>query len=217
MEGYCTCGAKLPDDALFCHRCGRPLRELVEPERDEAPEFAPPPPPVIEAPPSDANPVSVTFRNGIAVRVSLMAAAIVQLVTTLSAAAGAALLMPLLALGGGFYSVMLFARRTGTRLSPLNGARMGWMTGIFFFAISLFFMAGTALLSGGDQLRKAFQDGAKISGVPPEVAQQLEKVTSDPASFAFLIVSSLVFQFILVTLLFSAGGALGAKLRGEKH
>lgn len=165
----------------------------------------------------EAAPASVTFRNGVAVRVGLLAAAVVQLITTLSAAAGAALLMPVLALAGGFYSVVLFARRTGAQLSPINGARMGWMTGIFFFAISLFFMAGTALLTGGDQLRKAFQDGAKISGVPPEVAQQLEKVTSDPASFAFLIVSSLVFQFIIVTLLFSAGGALGAKLRGEKR
>ena len=36
---YCTCGAKLPEDALFCHKCGKPQREdliVAEP---------PPPPP----------------------------------------------------------------------------------------------------------------------------------------------------------------------------
>ena len=32
MADFCTCGAELPPDALFCHKCGKPQREIVEPE-----------------------------------------------------------------------------------------------------------------------------------------------------------------------------------------
>ena len=217
VDGYCTCGARLPEDALFCHRCGRPLRELVTPEEDEAQQPAPvEPPPTAVVEPEAAEP-PVSFRNGVAVRVGLLAAAIVQLVTTLSAAAGASLLMPVVIVGGGFYSVVLYARRTGARLSVVNGARMGWMTGIFCFVImTVFFTAGIALLAGSDQLMKAYKDSASSLGLPPETAQQFEKLASDPGAFAASIILGLVFQFVFLTILCSMGGALGAKLRGQK-
>jgi predicted amidophosphoribosyltransferase len=32
MPEFCTCGAELPPDARFCHRCGKPQREEIEPE-----------------------------------------------------------------------------------------------------------------------------------------------------------------------------------------
>lgn len=217
MDGYCTCGAKLPEDALFCHRCGRPLRELVEPEREENPQPAVVSLPVEQAVAPEAPEPSVNFRNGAAVRVGFLAAAIVQLASTLSAAAGAALLLPLVLLGGGFYAVVLYARRTGARLSVLNGARMGWITGIFCFVImTVFFTAGIALLAGSDQLMKAYKDSAASLGLPPEAAQQFEKLASDPGAFAASIILGLVFQFVFLTLFCSMGGALGAKLRGQK-
>src|SRR5689334_2027095 len=34
MADFCTCGAQLPEDARFCHRCGKPQRNetfAVEP------------------------------------------------------------------------------------------------------------------------------------------------------------------------------------------
>lgn len=152
-----------------------------------------------------------------AVRTGFLAAAIVQLVSTLSAAVGASLLLPLVLLGGGFYAVVLYARRTGARLSILNGARMGWITGIFCFVImTVFFTAGIALLAGSDQLMKAYKDSAATLGLPPEAAQQFEKLASDPGAFAASIVLGLIFQFVFLTLFCSMGGALGAKLRGQK-
>lgn len=193
------------------------MRDLVEPEREEAPqpvvlEVAPPPPAAPEA--AEA---SVTFRDGMAVRTGFLAAAVVQLVSTLSAAVGASLLLPLVLLGGGFYAVVLYARRTGARLSVLNGARMGWITGIFCFVImTVFFTAGIALLAGSDQLMKAYKESAASLGLPPEAAQQFEKLASDPGAFAASIVLGLVFQFVFLTLFCSVGGALGAKLRGQK-
>src|SRR5579862_3192296 len=61
----CTCGAQLPPDARFCHKCGKPQRD--EPLLVDEPVVVPPPPPL--APPPPAPPIS--FRNAIAVRVAL--------------------------------------------------------------------------------------------------------------------------------------------------
>src|ERR1019366_3176643 len=65
MPEFCTCGAQLPPDALFCHKCGKPQRELIAPEFQipENAESALPPAPVPLAP--DALPMN--FRNRVAV------------------------------------------------------------------------------------------------------------------------------------------------------
>jgi len=219
VDGYCTCGAKLPDDALFCHRCGRPLRELVPPQPEEsettAHEEATPVEPVAVPP---AEPPVINFHNGTAVRVGFLAAALVQLVSTLSAAAGASLLMPLVLLGGGFYAVVLYIRRTGTGLSVLNGARMGWITGIFSFVImTVFFTAGIAILAGSDQLLKAYKESAQSLGLPADAADQIQKVLADPGAFALSIGIGLAFQFLLLTALCSMGGALGARFSAGRR
>src|SRR5580658_5531787 len=75
---YCTCGAKLPEDARFCHKCGRPTREepvLVE-DAPLAP-VAPPAPPAPQFPP-------IGFRNGPAMRIALLSAALAFLLFILS-------------------------------------------------------------------------------------------------------------------------------------
>ncbi|MBI4894018.1 MAG: hypothetical protein HY821_25600 [Acidobacteria bacterium] len=159
----------------------------------------------------------IGFGNGAAVRVGFLAAAVVQMVSTLSAAAGASLLLPLVLLAGGFYAVVLYSRRTGFQVSVQNGARMGWMTGIFSFVImTVFFTAGIAMLAGSNELMKAYKESAASLGLPAEAAAQFEKLAADPAAFATSIVLGLVFQFVFLTLLCSMGGALAAKLRARK-
>src|SRR5579884_504964 len=66
VPGYCTCGAKLPEDARFCHKCGKPQRD--EPLLAEL--AAPPPPPPQPAAPPPPPPIS--FRNRAAVRSALL-------------------------------------------------------------------------------------------------------------------------------------------------
>src|ERR1017187_9471093 len=29
MPEFCTCGAQLPPDSLFCHKCGKPQRDVM--------------------------------------------------------------------------------------------------------------------------------------------------------------------------------------------
>ena len=67
MPEFCTCGAQLPPDALFCHKCGKPQRELIAPEFHvpEHAEFAPPP----AAPPLSPEALPMNFRNPVALRI----------------------------------------------------------------------------------------------------------------------------------------------------
>src|SRR5436305_1359982 len=54
----CTCGAQLPPDARFCHKCGKPQYDYPGLETEavaQAPTPPPPPPP------------EISFRNGTAV------------------------------------------------------------------------------------------------------------------------------------------------------
>jgi len=44
-------------------------------------------------------------------------------------------LMPLWLIAGGFFAVFLYRRKTGQRLTPLSGAHLGWLAGIFGFLI----------------------------------------------------------------------------------
>src|SRR5689334_21914503 len=124
MPDFCTCGAQLPADALFCHKCGKPQRELVVPETiatPPAPMEAPQPTPRPQAPP-------LNFRNPVAVRISLLVAV------------GATLLLNFLPvinwLAGGFVAVLFYRQRTGNALTVKAGVRLGWITGLLTFALS---------------------------------------------------------------------------------
>ena len=176
----------------------------VEPRLDAAPPLPPPP-------------ADVSFRNGAAVRVGFVAAAMMQLLTTVSAAVGASLLMPFILFAGGFFSVSLYRRRTGSGLSVANGARIGWITGVFAFVImTVFFTLGMAAMAGSGELLKAYRESASSLGLPQEAADQVQKVLNDPSSFALSIVFGLGLQFLVLTLVCSLGGALGARFQARR-
>lgn len=218
MESFCTCGARLVEDALFCHRCGRPVRELVaeEPAQAEVQEAPPPEPPQPPPPPIEVQPPA--FQSQTAVRVGFLAAVLVQLASILSAMAGASLLMPLLLIGGGFYAAVLYMRRTGEPLTAVEGARVGWITGIFTFVIAtVFFTAGMAMLSASGELVKAYEESLSRMNLPTDSVERLRQLLSEPKTFALTMIAGLVFQFLFLTIFCSLGGLLGARLRGGRH
>lgn len=199
------------------------MREEVPLEEEEQPVPAAgetsetPAAPESVAPIAGQAPVPVNFHNGRAVRVSFAAAALVQVVLTLTAAVGASILMPIVLLGGGFYAVFLYRRRTGEWLNVVNGARLGWITGVLSFVImTVFFTLGMAVLAGSDQLMQAYKQNISSLGLPAEAVQQVQKLMENPAAFGLSIFIGLVFQFLMLTLICSMGGALGAKLSTAK-
>jgi hypothetical protein len=216
VEERCTCGAVLPPDARFCHRCGRPLpgtEPVPEPEEQGAGEPAADPIPVLILTGKPAPQPDINFRNGAAVRVGFLAAALAQMVVTLTSAAGAGILLPVVLLAGGAYAVVLYRRRTGVGLSVIAGARIGWITGVFSFLITtVLFTLAMAMLAASDQLLKAWRESATSFGLPAEAADQIQKLMDNPPVFIMTILVGLFFQFLLLTLLCSLGGALGARL-----
>src|ERR1039458_1322721 len=126
MAEYCTCGAQLPPDALFCHKCGKPQREIIAPEvESNTYQAAPPAAPEIAPPPPRIEPLPLNFRNPIAVRIALVAAVSA---TVLS------LLLPIVNwLAAGFFAVFFYCRKTGFRMDVVAGVKIGWITGLIAY------------------------------------------------------------------------------------
>lgn len=227
VEGHCTCGAKLADDARFCHRCGRPVRDddpiLVQPEPDEGStsgddliaDEQPAPAPMSAAAQAAHDAATamleVSFRSPLAVRVGFLAASIVQLVLMLVAMAHTVQLLPLVLAAGGAYAVVLFSRRSGRTLSVMEGARMGWISGVFSFVIStVLFTAG--LLISGKGLVPMFEENLKTAGLDSANTGKAMEMIRDPNVLVIFVVLMLIFNFLLVAVVSSLGGALGARL-----
>jgi hypothetical protein len=193
MPEYCTCGAQLPPDALFCHKCGKPQREIVEPEII-APVQEPVQPPLI--PQVEVRPLN--FNNPIAIRTALLAAF----------AATVLFFLPYLNwIAAGFLAVALYRRRTGQLLNMESGVRMGWITGLLTFLMAAVILStGLVLmrLSGGVA---AIQAELKTSMIDPRVIEMLKQFQNRG-----FIASLLVHEFVFMTLLSMAGGALGSKM-----
>jgi hypothetical protein len=191
MPEFCSCGAQLPPDALFCHKCGKAQREIVVPEIIEPPEVVTP---EVVARPEVA---AMNFRNPVAIRIALAAAAVATLLS----------FVPYLNwLGAGFFAVFFYRRRTGHMLNVESGLRMGWITGVITFAMLAVLLSVSLLFFQAAGGIGAVQAEFK-NAVDPRVLEALKHLQSGPE-----IASLLVQLFVFTTLLSMAGGALGAKM-----
>jgi len=208
----CTCGAELPLDARFCHRCGKPQRD-EDIAREEIPVLIPAAVlhPALQDPnlPGAAALVDVSFSNKVALKIALLVAMMTILLRFLFGMGGPADILYLVALAvGGAYSVFLYKRRTGIELSILNGARLGWFTGFFGFLIFALFFSIAALAMSDPQIVVELRNQIKTSGVPEESLTQLLDVLKSPAKLA----ATMAVTFIMFTLAPTCGGALTARL-----
>ena len=209
MPEFCTCGAQLPPDALFCHKCGKPQREIpgvapVEEVRDRIEIHVPPP--VLQT----TDPPRVDFRNPVAVRIALLLAVSATVLTGF---------LPFLNwLAAGFFAVWFYRRKTGARINVGAGVRLGWITGILTFSLAAVVFALEkipAALNGqlADTIRQ------QLHNLPmhqdPAVISQLNELLASGSGVAFFLVFTLAGQFLMITCLSMAGGALGAKLTGR--
>jgi len=207
VDEYCTCGAKLPENARFCHKCGKPQREepQIEALMNESAVGT-----QVESPvPPTALPQSPTigFRNPIAVRAALVAAAFATLAGLVPFPGLFHSIWQLLSIvAGGFAAVYLYQRRTGKYLSLRAGLQIGWMTGLFCFVVTMVML--TLLLAvfagaGESGLKQITAESGR-----PEIAEAFYSMLTNPAMLVF----ALVVAFFVMTMLASAGGALGSQV-----
>jgi hypothetical protein len=207
MPESCTCGAQLPPDSLFCHKCGKPQRDLVAPEI-EANTYPAAIAAAAAAPPPQPEPLPLNFHNPIAVRVALVAAVSA---TVLS------LWLPILNwLAAGFFAAYFYCRKTGFRLDVNAGVKIGWITGLIAYALyAIVFAAGQLPDALSGHPGKTLLEQMKNSSLQdPLAVQQLTKlIQTEPALVLLLILGAL---FVFVTCLSMVGGALGAKIVGNQ-
>ncbi|MGA7235178.1 MAG: zinc ribbon domain-containing protein [Bryobacteraceae bacterium] len=205
MPDYCSCGAQLPADALFCHKCGKPQRELMPAASIIEPEAAPLPAPSNPAPvfaaPAARYAMPMSFRNPAAARTALFVGIAGGLISNL---------LPLISwLAAGFFAVFFYRRRTHDRLNIAAGMRLGWLTGLIMFTIwgiAFAAMAWSGALTA--QLEQRMKS-MPFSSNDPAYTQLAHAMTSGPG-----LLLPLGFGFIVIICLSVAGGALGAKSVG---
>ena len=179
---------------MFCHKCGKPQKDLVEPEAAPEPVYLTAP--IVEPQPAP----TPSFGNPVAIKIALAAAAIATLMSFL----------PYLNwLAAGFFAVFFYRRRTGALLNMESGVRMGWMTGVMMFGMMALLLTVSLLFFQAAGGISAVQAEFK-NAVDPRVLEALKLLQSGSEVFRLLIQ-----LFVFTTLLSMAGGALGAKMVGR--
>lgn len=194
----------LPEDALFCHKCGKPQREILAVE----PEALPEPPPLPVAAPAPA-PAPIGFHNGLAVRIGLFVGLLLIVVSlVLGQVRFFQFLAPVWPVAAGFWAVYVYRRRTGQRLTPLNGAHLGWICGIFAFLITTVMVTLMVVMVSEPSVVTNLRDQWKDYGRSQADLDTMMTALHNPAA----IVGMLITFLLLFTVLPAFGGALGAKL-----
>jgi hypothetical protein len=209
---YCTCGAQLPPDARFCHKCGKPQYDYMPAVEEVEPEPTPQPPVLADLQPIRF-PADISFHNGLAVRIGFVAAMGAVMIALLPVPLPFVRL-PIAFVAAGFLAVFLYSRRTGQTLSIRSGARMGWITGVFSFTlVTVLFTVATVAVStqGGfvQQIRSQFPANDAR-------ADMIQQALSSPAMIAGLVALYLMLFFVIFTALPIIGGALGAKVLAKE-
>jgi hypothetical protein len=215
VPAYCTCGAQLAEDALFCHKCGKPQREIAPPELDEAaPEgfFRAEVQQVLAE--AAALPPGINFQNRTAVRTALLSALLATLLMQLPLPVFLAVFWFLVCMmAAGFVAVYLYHRRTGETLTVRNGVRMGWLTGVFSFVITLVLSLPVLILvqqQGG--LASALREQMEKTAAPGLNVEDAMRVLESPVALGMMLLFVLGIYFLVFIGVTIIGGALGAKV-----
>ena len=212
MEEICTCGARLVPDALFCHRCGRPLRPLIADDDPAEQEHASVPvEPVadrIVIAPAVVEPAgNVDFRNRAAVKSCLLAACFSLVFGVLLSPVGSGVLFPFVLFGGGWIASYLYGRSSAEPVNVRSGAALGWISGLFTFLILLVLIALLFVtLAGNPEFVQMLRDSSGKYGARAEDMNQLLDLPKHPDKLAL----GLVLNFVQLTVFSSLGGLLHA-------
>lgn len=202
----CTCGALLPEDARFCHKCGKPQYE-----EDIARADAPEPPAAFAEPPSKSVVPKVSFGDSRALWVSLAIACLAFFGLFLTSYI-APPLVPLVFCAAGFAAALVYSGHSVEPLSVRSGARLGWMTGLWVFLFLAIISALMSVYIADPGIREQMKALPNVARMP-----EMVKLLDNPHQFLMNLAGALVVAFFMVTILAGLGGMLGAKLQNRRH
>jgi hypothetical protein len=196
----CTCGALLPEDARFCHKCGKPQYE-EDIERINAAE-AVREVPVAAAPVLQRHPPSrIGFGNGRAVRITLAVAGLSLLAISVIASLAPPLVLPIM-VAAGFTSVRIYLSRTAENLTASGGAALGAMTWLWLFLVE-------AIGTGAALFTVQGREVVKSTLKRPELAQFID----DPQKLILIVALAMVMILVIGGISSAIGGILAVRLQ----
>jgi zinc ribbon protein len=209
----CTCGATLPDDARFCHRCGKPQYEEDIARIQQQEVSAAPAPPQVPTGPPDAR---ISFHNrravGVSIAVGLLAIFGFFLLSAVAPASVEVLVLPLFGFAG-FTAAMLYSTRSGERMTAQSGARIGFMTALWAFLVIMILATFVVIALSDDEMRRQFIALASSRG--SSGAEQAINMFQNPRQFTRQVMGGLLVMFCLLTFPSMLGGMLGVRFRGK--
>jgi hypothetical protein len=208
VQPRCTCGAFLPEDARFCHKCGKPQYE-EDIARLSVQEVPPPILPVTERELPRLSPsTAIGFRNLRAVGTTLAVAAVSLVALGVAGEIGASPLLLIILCAAGFVAARFYHRRTAERLTPLAGAKLGAMTCLWLFlVVAIGAIVNFASVDGREKFKSAILNAPNLPNVP-----EFTKLLQDPTELLLLILVSFAFLFLIGTVAAAFGGMLAARL-----
>ncbi len=159
----------------------------------------PPPPPAI---------LPVSFGNAVAVRVGFLAASIASMLDALPWVDVLFLLWSALA---GYYSVILYRKRTGQALTVRSGAKMGGITGVLNAVIVIVFFTLTFVATVSDFTAAYRSQLSALQAKDPASYARASGMLESPYALATGVIFLLFALLVTFSLAGIAGGALGAK------
>jgi hypothetical protein len=141
------------------------------------------------------------------VRIALLSGTLAFLLLIVSGRLGAPAISTLGLGAGGFLAVYLYQRRTGQKLSVVHGAHLGWICGIFDFAIMAVLLSARMPTLNDPALMDAMRKQLQGAGSQAEIDQMIQMLLSPPG-----LMAAAALMFLMFTVLPACGGALGAKL-----
>lgn len=138
-----------------------------------------------------------------------MVAGILSIVICALGGTIAPLLAPLWMIVSGMVAAFIYKLRTGQRLSPISGARLGWISGIFgFIIIAIMLMVLVAAATNYPAMIASIREQSAQAGRSSADVDALVDAFRHPSK----LLMTLPFFFMLFTILSAFGGAIGARL-----
>jgi len=113
----------------------------------------------------------------------------------------------------GIFSVYSYLRRTGAQLKLNDGVRLGFITGVLSFLVSLVMSTLVILLAGDPTIfAEAIRQEIQSMSVPIAAKQQMLDFLQSPMALSFMVLISLAMSLTAAIVLSIVGGVIGTKI-----